>query len=302
MAPNRLANFIKNTVSTVICLFGIPLLTRWICKNKVAVLLYHDVLPAVFTKHLTYLSKHYKIITLETLVLAIHNKDFSEVPPKSVVITIDDGHAGNINLLPIIKQYQITPTIYVCTQIINTHRHFWFRGPYHQSKMEKERLKRLPNAERLALLKESSDFEPEKEYRERQALNIDEMQQMMDCVDFQPHTQFHPILPNCNDIEVKQEMLSSKADLEELLGEVCLHFSYPNGDYSEREIEIAKSGGFRSARTSNIGWNTCDTSPYQLKAIPISDDAGLIRFRAELTTLPQRFGKWVNTLLWKTMS
>ena len=296
MAPNRLANFIKNTVSTVICLFGIPLLTRWICKNKVAVLLYHDVLPAVFTKHLTYLSKHYKIITLETLVLAIHNKDFSEVPPKSVVITIDDGHAGNINLLPIIKQYQITPTVYVCTQIITTHRHVWFKIA-EQSKIEKERLKKVSNADRLAHLKHTVGFEPEKMYSERQALNRTEVKEMAESVDFQPHTRFHPILPQCTAAECEQEILGSKADLERLLGGECSHFSYPNGDYTEREIAIVKAGGFRSARTTDIGWNTPHTPPYRLKAVPITDDAGLILFRAELTTIPQRLRRWITALL-----
>ena len=301
MAPNQLTNFIKNTFSTVICLFGIPLFVRWICKNKVAILLYHDVSPHVFTKHLTYLSRHYKIITLDTLVSAIHNKDFSQIAPKSVVITIDDGHVGNIALLPIIKQNCICPTVYVCTEIINTHRQFWFKIPK-LSKREKELMKRIPNAERLASLKEATNFEPEKEYRDRQALNIDEIREMMDHVDFQPHTQFHPILPQCNEIESKQEILGSKSDLEELLGKECFHFSYPNGDYTDREIEIVKAGGFRSARTSNIGWNTCGTSPYQLKAIPISDDVGLIRFRAELTTIPQRFSRWANSILWRIMN
>lgn len=296
MAPNRLTNFIKTTVSTVMCIFGIPLFVRWICKNKVAILLYHDVSPDVFAKHLAYLSRHYKFISLETFVSAIHNKDFSQISPKSVVITIDDGHAGNIALLPIIKQFYICPTVYVCTEIINTHRHFWFRLP-NQTKKEKERLKRLLNTERLVFLKDTYDYTPEKAYQDRQALNIDEMREMMDCVDFQPHTQFHPILPNCNDIESKQEILGSKADLERLLGKECLHFSYPNGDYTGREIEIVKSGGFRSARTSDIGWNTSGTSPYQLKAIPISDDAGLMCLRAELTTIPQRFSRWIKSIL-----
>ena len=297
--PYQLANFVKSAVSIVICGLGIPLLIReWVCRNRVAILLYHDVQPNVFTKHVTYLSRHYAIISLGTLVSAIYNKDFSEVPPKSVVVTIDDGHAGNFALLPIIKQSRICPTIYVCTQIINTHRHFWFKIS-EQGKKEKKRLKKLPNVERLTRLKQEVDFEPEKEYQDRQALNIDEMKEMMQDVDFQPHTQFHPILPHCTETECKQEILGSKADLEKFLGVECPHFSYPNGDYTEREIEIVKTGGFRSARTTDLGWNGINTSPYKLKAISISDDAGLIRFRAELTTIPQRIGKWVNALLWK---
>ncbi len=297
--PYRLTNFAKTALSTFICLLGIPLLIReWICRNRVAILLYHDVQPKVFARHIAYLSRHCKIISLDTLVSAIYKKDFSEIPSKSVVITIDDGHVGNITLLPIFKQYHIHPTIYVCTRIINTHRHFWFKI-LGQSKKKKERLKRLPNAERLTLLKQEDNFEPEIEYKNRQALNTDEMKQMIQDVDFQPHTQFHPILPHCAQTECKQEILGSKADLEKFLGVECLHFSYPNGDYTEREIEIVKAGGFRSARTTDLGWNSINTSPYKLKAISISDDAGLIRFRAELTTIPQRLGKWVNSLLWR---
>ena len=291
-------NFLKSMVAAVVCLSGMSLLIReWVCRNRVAILMYHDAKPTVFAKHIAYLSRHYTVIALDTLVAAIHRKDFSQIPPKSVVITIDDGHVGNIALLPLFKQYNVRPTLYVCTQIINTHRHFWFKIDG-QSKAEKERLKRLSNAERLAHLKRTADFEPEKVYPDRQALKIAEMKEMAESVDFQPHTRFHPILPQCTEMECKQEILGSKTDLERLLGVECLHFSYPNGDYTEREIEIMKAGGFRSARTTDMGWNTLDTPPYQLKVIPITDDAGLTLFRAELTTVPQRFSRWVSALLW----
>ena len=291
-------NFLKNVIATFICLSGMLLfIRRWICHNRVAILMYHDPSPAVFARHIAYLSHHYTLISLDTLVTAIHQKDFSEIPSKGVVITIDDGHIGNYGLLPLFKQYRLRPTLYVCTQIINTHRHFWFKIEG-QSKAEKERLKRLSNAERLAHLKRTTDFEPEKNYPDRQALDIAEIREMAEKVDFQPHTQFHPILLHCTETECKQEVLGSKADLEALLGVACSHFSYPNGDYSEREIGILKAGGFRSARTTEIGWNTLDTPPYQLKVIPITDDAGLTLFRAELTTIPQRLNRWVSSLFW----
>ena len=290
-------NFLKNITAAFVCLSGMLLIIReWVCRHRVAVLVYHDPKPTVFAKHIAYLSRHYTVISLDTLVAAVHRKDFSEIPLKSVVITIDDGHAGNIALLPIFKQYRIRPTLYLCTQIIDTHRHFWFKLAG-QSKAEKERLKRLPDAERLAYLKQTVEFEPEKAYPDRQALNIEEMQTMAEDVDFQPHTRFHPILPRCPETECRQEIFGSKADLETRLGIECSDFSYPNGDYTEREIEIVKAAGFRSARTTDIGWNALDTSPYRLKAIPITDDAGLTLFRAELTTIPQRLSRWVNSLL-----
>lgn len=310
MIPYRFSQFAKDVISAIIYFLGIPCFIReWFCRNKVAILLYHDVAPEVFAKHLTYLNRHYNIITLDTLVSAIWNQDFTELPQNSVVITIDDGHAGNITLLPIFQLHLIRPTIYVCTQIINTCRHFWFTETEKlglqasqntgKSKAVKERLKKIPNTERLTFLKHTAEFEPKKEYKDRQALNLHEMKEMLHHVDFQPHTQYHPILPNCTEIECKQEILGSKADIEKLLDIECLHFSYPNGDYTKREIEIIKEGGYRSARTTDIGWNSIGTSPYKLKAIPITDNAGGIRFRAELTTIPQRLGRWVNSILWR---
>lgn len=290
-------DFLKNMVATLICLFGVHILIReCLCRNRVAILMYHDAKSAVFAKHLAYLSHHYTVISLDTLVAAIYQEDFSQIPAKSVVITIDDGHAGNIELLPLFKQYRICPTLFVCTQIVDTHRHFWFKIEG-QSKAEREKLKRLPNSERLASLKHATDFEPKKTYPDRQALNITEMKKMVADVDFQPHTQFHPILTHCTEAECRQEILGSKLDLEALLEMECTHFSYPNGDYTEREIEIVKTAGFRSARTTDIGWNTWKTAPYQLKTVPIADDADLTLFRAQLTTIPQRLNSWVSALL-----
>ncbi|MXZ01376.1 polysaccharide deacetylase family protein [Candidatus Poribacteria bacterium] len=289
-------NFLKDVVATLICLSGIHILIReWMCRNRVAILMYHDPKATIFAKHLDHLSRHWTVISLETLVTAIHQKDFSQIPPKSVVVTIDDGHGGNIKLLPLFKQYRIRPTLFVCTQIIGTYRHFWFKMAG-QSKTEREKLKRLPNAGRLLHLKQITDFEQEKSYADRQALNITEIKEMGENVDFQPHTRFHPILTHCTETECRQEILGSKTDLEKLLDIECSHFSYPNGDYTEREMEIVKTGGFRSARTTDIGWNTLETGPYQLKTVPIADDAGLLLFRAQLTTIPQRLGAWVNSL------
>ena len=44
--------------------------------------MYHDAKPTVFAKHIAYLSRHYTVIALDTLVAAIHRKDFSQIPQK----------------------------------------------------------------------------------------------------------------------------------------------------------------------------------------------------------------------------
>jgi len=275
----------KEAVAFAIRYTGISFLIRSIyAKNKCCILLYHDPSPDVFDKHLNYLSTQYNIITLDVLVDAIRTKDWVRIPPKSIIISFDDGHKGNFALLQVFKKYNFRPTIYLTARVISTNRLFWFKVPGVRS----EPLKKCTNSDRLRYLEENFGFKPTKEYpqQERQSLNIDEVKSMQDFVDFQAHTCFHPILTACSDDECKNEIFRCKSDLESLLGRDCKHFSYPCGDYTEREIELVRQAGFLSARTTDIGWNSINTDSYRLKAIEIPDDASVNMLAARLTGIP----------------
>jgi peptidoglycan/xylan/chitin deacetylase (PgdA/CDA1 family) len=115
------------------------------------------------------------------------------------------------------------------------------------------------------------------------ALNQDEIAAMKDFVDFQSHTRFHPVLTTCRDDECGDEIARSKKEVEKLTAKECEHLSYPNGDYTEREIEIVKRAGYRSARTIDVGWNTINTDPYRLKITGIDDDASINMLAAQMT-------------------
>jgi peptidoglycan/xylan/chitin deacetylase (PgdA/CDA1 family) len=278
---------IKEILAILIRCSGAPFLIREVLRrNRVTILMYHDPTPEVFAKHLKYLSRRYHFITLNQCVNTIHTRDGSKLPPKSLVVTFDDGYAGNYQLLPLFKAYNIHPTIYLCSQIIDTHRHLWFRTDgvrERQQKGYRESLKKLPNRERLARLKTDYNFDPQKEFPNRQTLNRAELNEMTAHVDFGGHTQFHPILTTCTDDELRQELEGCKQDLEALLGQPCEHFCYPNGDYTEREIDAVKRCGYQSARTSDCGWNDTTTDPYRLKAMDIADDATLNGLIAQMS-------------------
>ncbi len=264
---------------------GVPFLIRNIyARNRCCILMYHNPSRNVLDKHLSYLSRRYNIITLQVLVNAVRSKDWTHIPPEGMVITLDDGHKGNFELLEVFKKYKIRPTIYLTSRLINTNRHFWFMLPGIQSGP----LKKCTNGERLHRLEKNFGFTPKKEYseQERQLLNIDEIRSMQDFVDFQAHTCFHPILTTCSDDECKQEIFQCKSDLETLLGINCKHFCYPDGDYTAREIEFVKQAGFLSARTADAGWNSVNTNPYKLKVIEVPNDASLNMLAAKLSGIP----------------
>lgn len=262
---------LKSLLIYVIKYSGFSFFLREIyARNKVTIILYHDPDPKVLDNHLKFIIRKYNVISLKTLVEAIYERNRRKIPPKSLVITFDDGHKTNYQLNSIFKKYKIIPTIYICSQIVNTSRKYWFKLLPEKT----EDLKILSNKKRLKILNEQTGFFNEKEYSEseRHALNINELFEMKDHFDFQSHTQFHPVLTTCSVPECQKEIFQSKEDIEKMLETPCLHFSYPNGDYTEREVEMVKKAGYLSARTIDCGFNSVNTDPYKLKCFGVSDN------------------------------
>ena len=184
-------------------------------------------------------------------------------------------------MLETFKKHEVVPTIYICTQIVDTLRHFWFRV----AGRGVEALKRMSNDDRLAMLESEFGFTPERSYppEERQALSGDEIAAMKEHVDFGVHTLFHPILTTCSDEESALEIKQSKHEAETLLGRPCAHFSYPNGDYGERELELVRAAGYESGRTVDIGWNDAASDPLRLRILGMPETASLNMLAAHLS-------------------
>jgi peptidoglycan/xylan/chitin deacetylase (PgdA/CDA1 family) len=254
-------------------------------RSRASILFYHDPAPEVFARHVEYMAKRYRFVPLASVVEAIRTRDWSGVPPKSMVITFDDGHRGTFRLLDLFKRYGVHPTIYLCSQVVGTNRHYWFSEARQDTDSATEALKRLPEAERRHELRRRYGFDREREYptATRQALSREEIGAMREHVDFQAHTRFHPILTTCSDSECREEIAAARGEVERLLGRECRHFSYPNGDYGARERAVAETSGYLSARSIDIGWNGPRTDPYVLKVLGTPDDASVARLAADLT-------------------
>jgi peptidoglycan/xylan/chitin deacetylase (PgdA/CDA1 family) len=271
---------LKNCAASLLRILGITLFIREaVQKRRASIIIYHDPDPNVFKAHMECLSKEYSFVSLNELVQAIYEKDWSNLPDKALVITIDDGIKRNYRLLPVFKEYGITPTVYVCSHVVGTQRKYWNQAGFENH----HPLKKLENKRRLEILKTSIDYEPEREYSERQALNWEEIREMSPYVDFQSHSKFHPILINCTDEECREEIEGSKALLEQVLKKPVEHFCYPNGDYAEREVELVSNAGYKSSRSVDVGWNSMKTDPFRLKAYYVSDDATISMLKVQAT-------------------
>lgn len=257
----------KHFLFTFLRYTGLPYLMREVFqRNKVTILLFHDLQKNEADLIFRTIKQKYNIIPLSLLMETLETENWNALPKKSVVITFDDGVKSNYNILPEIKKNGVPVTIFLCAGIINTNRHFWFHKdhPY----VTKKQLKKKPNWERLKLLSEIG-FHHEKEYETPQALNTDQIKEMQSFVDFQAHTFFHPVLTKCSDIEAREEIAGSKDYLEDNYGLKVKVFSYPNGDYSDREINICKESGYVGAITVDYGFNGKNTNPFALKRLPL---------------------------------
>ena len=274
---------IKGIISYIIVFSCIPFLIRhFIAKKKITILLYHDPKRDLMEKHLVYLTKKYNLISLKDLIYSLDYKTWEKIPEYPLLITFDDGHKGNYKLTSLFRKYKFRPTIYICTKIVNSLRFFWFKVIDDRNK---ESLKKISQNDREKILKEKFYFKKDDKgtINQRHSLSKKEIKEMSKYVDFESHSRYHPILPQCNNKESYKEIRMSKSDLKNILGKAFKNFSFPNGDYSEREIFYLKKIRYKSARTCDIGWNDLKTNPFYLKTCLINDNASITMLKAQIS-------------------
>ncbi len=252
---------------------GLPWLFRQIIQNnKVTILMFHEVSKETAEQTFSYLHKKYNLINLNDFINAIVNNDKTKIPKKALIITFDDGLLQNYEMLPIIKKYKTPVTLFLCSSIINTNRHYWYK---HQGLSKPlAYYKTLPNQKRLSELAKDG-FIQDKEYGKPHAMSKNQIIDMSQFVNMQAHTKFHPCLPMCGDDVAKEEIYGAKQFLEKEYGFHINAIAYPNGDYSERDISLTKEAGYQCAITVDGGYNTLNSDLFHLKRFSTNDTADI---------------------------
>lgn len=254
-----------------------------VARRRATLLVYHSPTPAVLEAHLGYLRTRYNFVSLDQLADAMAGKDPTLLPPRPLVITLDDGHAANRALLPVFQRYAVRPTIYLTSCVVGTGRRFWFQVV---PEVHCERLKRLPHNERLAELAKTYGFDPLADPTPGEAadgLSQRDIAEMAPWVDFGSHTRTHPILVRCDAATARDEIVTSRAEVAALTGQPCRHFAFPNGDFGSRELELIREAGYDTARTINLGWNGLHTDPLGLRCTGVTDNASVHMLAAQLS-------------------
>jgi len=255
----------------IIAMSGLPWFFREILnRNKVTILLFHAPNTQIAEKQLKILNQKYNIIPLRQYIDILNNQTSKTLPKKSLVITYDDGAKENYLLKPILEKYNIPITIFLCSSIVGTNRHYWWTAlPEDTASAE---LENMSNDARLAFL-EKRQFQQSTEYDNRQALSQAEIDELRPFVDFQSHTCFHPNLPQCTDRQSYEEIYNSRIELQSKFELDIYAIAFPNGAYTEREISIVKDSEYSCSLTTHIGFNELNEDKFYLKRIDILDSA-----------------------------
>ena len=254
---------------------------RTLQRTRATILVYHDPEPETIEAHLAFLQSRYTIVPLHDIVAWLRRESDS-IPPRALAITLDDGWAGNYRLEGVFRAHGVVPTLFVCTQIIGTSRRFWWRAVPPAVAPE---LKRLDDRARLERLAEVG-FREEDETDDRpSALTANEVQAMQEWADVQSHTRFHPVLPRCDESRAWCEIRGSLEDLRGRVDTEVDALAYPNGDWTPREVEMARLAGYRCAVTIDEGLVRAGDSPYTLRRVGVTDAASLNELAARASCI-----------------
>lgn len=265
-------------------------------RGRLLVLMYHrfsegeewgKTSRATCEKHLRYLTRHYRIITLAEAVSRMVNGD--PVPPRSAVITVDDGYRDFFDVaFPLLAEYKVPATLYIVTGFVDGKCWIWTdKARYLLAAAKADRMEFELNGKRIsarltdlpsrlntasslnAELKKLKDIEkdrvladlarslnvelPEFPPQEFAPLSWDEARHVRaGHVEIGSHTETHPILTNVDEIRLESELRTSKTRIQEQFQTEAVHFCYPNGNVSPRERDAAEAAGYVSAVTTEL--------------------------------------------------
>ncbi|WP_457643748.1 polysaccharide deacetylase family protein [Persephonella sp.] len=180
-----------------------------------------------FKKQMDYLKKNnYRVIPLSKLIDYLQTG--KEIPPKTVVITIDDGYRSTMRAYKLLKEYGFPFTVFLYMEGVA-------RYPDYLTKEQLEQLKKDP-------LVEFGNHS-------------------------YSHKRFAKILPEMSSDEYKKlivgDTLRAEERLKKLLGYVPKIYAFPYGEYTRPFIKVLQEMGYRALFTQDPQ-NVSDDTPLWL--------------------------------------
>ncbi len=280
-----------------------------------------DTTPAAFDRQLRVLREYFDPIGIDDVIALRHG---GSLPNNPVLVTFDDGYRDNITTaLPLLQRHGIPATFFIATDYIAERRVFWWdricylvkgaAGPslelhYPQAitlaiatpESRKAALRQLLRIVKqtfeldldrflreLAVAADVAwDDDIERRFADRLLMTWDDIRALRAAgMGIQSHTRTHRVLQTLPPAEVAAELLGSRIELEQQLGEPIRALSYPVGHtISDRgDIRHAmEEAGYELGFTNATGAQPLDRvlDPYDVHRVGLDLDMPQPLFRA----------------------
>src|SRR2546425_2470568 len=309
------------------------LIARWFPRRRPIILCAHRIVsgedpffPGIlqerFAADVAYLTRPPRVLPLGEVVAAVLNE--RPLTRGAVAITFDDGFADNFHLAyPILQRYEAPATIFLVVNSVETGRIPWpERVAYLLQRTQRTRLEiSLPEprvfsldsqAERVEALttlqtvlktcptvvrrraveelEESLSVEPD----QGMMLTWEQCQRMAQTgIGFGAHTLTHPILARTEIAEVKHEIATSKALIENRIDRRVDYFTYPDDNVCRVALDAVEAAGFEAAFAGarHVGQTPVDRfaigrTPWDLGPVSVfaAEASGLLNGLRDLLT------------------
>ncbi len=188
--------------------------------------------------------------------------DGLDMSKRYILITFDDGYFNNLNVMPVLKEFEIPAIFFISTNHVENGKAFWWDIIY------RERVKKGISLERIAEEQEQLKSRTHDEIEAYIVANFssnslkpvsdidrpftpDELRAFSEekYVFLGNHTSDHGILANYTEGGARSQILGAQKTLFEMTGLLPSAISYPCGSYTGEVIKIAKEIGLRSGVT-----------------------------------------------------
>ena len=205
---------------------------------------------------------------------------------KFVIFTFDDGYLDNYEIAyPILKKHHVPFTIYVTTGLPDGHAFLWWylledlilknnslelemdgRSVKFKTGSHKEKEIAFNQVRSVLAVADKAGLDSYKtnmfgnfknesaQLTQSLSMSWGQIEELAKdpLVTIGSHTVNHYPLKSLTEVESKFEMIECKKIIEAHIKKEVNHFCYPIGSYSQREVTLAGSCGYRSATTINM--------------------------------------------------
>jgi peptidoglycan/xylan/chitin deacetylase (PgdA/CDA1 family) len=209
------------------------------------------VSPRAFAEQLDLLADSGRVVVpLRRLVAALHGGP--PLPPRSAVLTFDDGFADfHSAVAPLLAARELPATLYVTTGAVS--------GPGTPDRAGGG----------------GSLFPPAAMLTWRQVVELDALG-----VEIGGHTRTHPQLDTLPLRHAQQEIAGCKDRLQDALGHPVHSFAYPHGYSSPSVRRLVREAGWTSATAVRFAFSSGGDEPLRIARLMVRADTDRERFRS----------------------